>query len=147
MVEEVKLIKGEMMRIKDHHAYDIESLNFGKRPNGTLLPLQTHILSVDALVGFKDETKEIIDRLIGGSEELDIVSIVGMPGSGKTTLAKKVYASIQYHFHRCAWCIVSQTFNIKRMFLDILKGIGFSDDVSNKNEGDLAQRAYKSLKG
>ncbi|KAI5673906.1 hypothetical protein M9H77_14270 [Catharanthus roseus] len=152
VVEEVKLIKGEMKRINDQHVYDIEALNFGMSPNGTLLPLQAHIPlhahipSVDKLVGFKDEMKEIMDQLIGGSDELDIVSIVGMPGSGKTTLAKKVYGSIQHHFHRCAWCTVSQTFNSKRMFMDILKGVGSSGD-SNENEGDLAQRAYQSLKG
>lgn len=52
------------------------------------------------MVGFDDEARRITDHLLGGSRQLDIVSIVGMPGLGKTALAKKVYddPSITFHF-------------------------------------------------
>ncbi|KAL3534505.1 hypothetical protein ACH5RR_002966 [Cinchona calisaya] len=53
------------------------------------------------LVGFKGAEAEIIELLTGGSRQLKIVSIVGMPGLGKTTLANSVYKhpSINLHFH------------------------------------------------
>ncbi|KAI5670213.1 hypothetical protein M9H77_10577 [Catharanthus roseus] len=147
VVEEVKLTKGEVKRIEDQHFYDIKALNSGKSVS-TFLPLHSPSLLAGKVVGFNDEMKEMIDRLTGGLEELDILSIVGMPGAGKTTLAMKVYALVQRdHFHRHAWCTVSQTFNSKRMFLDILEGIGASDDLSNKKEEDLAEKVYKSLRG
>ncbi|RLN25497.1 disease resistance protein RPM1-like [Panicum miliaceum] len=51
----------------------------------------------DSLVGF-DEKVEDVSKLVmdaGSRTELKIVSIVGMAGSGKTTLAKAVYQRLQ----------------------------------------------------
>uniref|UniRef100_A0A1U7Y7Z9 Late blight resistance protein homolog R1B-16 n=2 Tax=Nicotiana sylvestris TaxID=4096 RepID=A0A1U7Y7Z9_NICSY len=43
------------------------------------------------IVGFKEETDLIISKLTSGPKMLDVISITGTPGSGKTTLAYKVY--------------------------------------------------------
>ncbi|XP_047259839.1 putative late blight resistance protein homolog R1A-10, partial [Capsicum annuum] len=43
------------------------------------------------IVGFKEETNWLISKLTSGPKDLDVISITGMPGSGKTTLAYKVY--------------------------------------------------------
>ncbi|KAK1316771.1 putative disease resistance protein [Acorus calamus] len=63
------------------------------------------------IVGFEDQEKRLVQRLIGqGDDELRVVSIVGMGGLGKTTLAKKVYANrdIQMRFECIVWVSVSQ---------------------------------------
>ncbi|KAF8661711.1 hypothetical protein HU200_056660 [Digitaria exilis] len=55
----------------------------------------------DSLVGF-DERVEDVSNLVmdgGSSTELKIVSIVGMAGSGKTTLANAVYHRLQAQGH------------------------------------------------
>ncbi|KAJ8556309.1 hypothetical protein K7X08_023067 [Anisodus acutangulus] len=41
-------------------------------------------------VGFKDVKETLRGKLVGGPHELDIISIVSMPGSGKTTLARMI---------------------------------------------------------
>ncbi|GAB4838621.1 hypothetical protein Ancab_028166 [Ancistrocladus abbreviatus] len=52
------------------------------------------------MVGLKDEADNITKKLTTGMQELDFVSIIGMGGLGKTTLAQKIYddAAICNHF-------------------------------------------------
>ncbi|XBH65909.1 hypothetical protein VPH35_119400 [Triticum aestivum] len=45
------------------------------------------------MIGFEDEYKETVDKLVHGEDMLNVVSIVSMGGAGKTTLARKVYTS------------------------------------------------------
>ena len=45
----------------------------------------------ETIVGFEEEVLIIKEQLTGVPKKLDVISIVGMPGIGKTTLAIKVY--------------------------------------------------------
>ncbi|CAI9109763.1 OLC1v1009658C1 [Oldenlandia corymbosa var. corymbosa] len=55
----------------------------------------------EVMVGLNDQKAEIVDRLTRGALRRNVVSIVGMPGIGKTTLARNVFSSpsVLYHFH------------------------------------------------
>ncbi|CAI9095162.1 OLC1v1031041C1 [Oldenlandia corymbosa var. corymbosa] len=102
------------------------------------------------IVGLDDEAEKIVDRLTRGPKQLDIVSIVGMAGLGKTNLAKKVFRhSIVHHFHARSWSIVSQVYNKTSLLLEILRGLGWQSDEEDlkKNGDDSAQILYKFLKG
>ncbi|XP_027177737.1 putative late blight resistance protein homolog R1B-17 [Coffea eugenioides] len=102
-------------------------------------------------VGLEDELETIIDRLVRGTMQLDIVPVVGMPGLGKTTLANSVYChrSVDSHFHIRAWCCVSRVYSKKSLLLQILHNPAFEifDQSLEINEDDLAENLYKLLKG
>ncbi|CAI9115855.1 OLC1v1016862C4 [Oldenlandia corymbosa var. corymbosa] len=107
--------------------------------------------SNDRVVGLDDEAKIIIDRLTRGTKQLDVVSIVGMAGLGKTSLAKKVYhhSHISHHFQVRSWVTVSQEYNTKSLLIGILSGLdqNSTGEYINMREDDLAERLRKWLKG
>ncbi|KAH0678126.1 hypothetical protein KY284_019211 [Solanum tuberosum] len=66
-------------------------------------------LENDAVVGFDDEANKVIKRLVEGTmESVDIIPVVGMPGLGKTTLARKIYndSKLTYEFYSIVWVYV-----------------------------------------
>ncbi|KAI5659176.1 hypothetical protein M9H77_27969 [Catharanthus roseus] len=106
----------------------------------------------NVMVGFTEDADRIIESLTGGLPHLDIVAIVGMPGQGKTTLAKNLYheSRVRIHFQKYAWSCVSQTYKIKEILFDILNQVNPStrgDDISSKSHEDLAEMLYRCLKG
>lgn len=62
-------------------------------------------ISAKNIVGFKDEAETLISSLMEEKEDLDVISITGMPGIGKTTLAWKIYQDerIRDEFPTCIW--------------------------------------------
>ena len=73
------------------------------------------------VVGF-DSPRDTLERwLKEGREKLTVVSVVGMGGSGKTTLAKKVFDKVQTHFTRHVWITVSQSYTIEGLLLKFLE--------------------------
>ncbi|CAN6312457.1 unnamed protein product [Urochloa humidicola] len=77
------------------------------------------------VVGFEKEQQEIVEKLIEKDNKLSVVSIVGMGGAGKTTLARKVCTSekSKHHFDTIAWVTVSQKFKGIDLLKDIMKQI------------------------
>uniref|UniRef100_A0ACD5WK49 Uncharacterized protein n=1 Tax=Avena sativa TaxID=4498 RepID=A0ACD5WK49_AVESA len=84
------------------------------------------------IVGFEDEHKEIVDRLVSSENMLTAVSLVAMGGARKTTLARKVYTSstVRQHFQAIAWVTVSQKFKGIHLLNNIMKQMIETSDGS-----------------
>ncbi|TMW96335.1 hypothetical protein EJD97_007534 [Solanum chilense] len=102
-------------------------------------------------IGFEDEFKKLIDRLTGGFNGLDIISICGMPGAGKTTLANRLYSYdlVVYHFHIRAYCHVSPVYSKRGIILSLLATLLVPIDENSllsKRTSTLEDSLYKILR-
>ncbi|KAL3833232.1 hypothetical protein ACJIZ3_007968 [Penstemon smallii] len=144
-IERMKLIKTDVLEIIEKKSMDKKvSEDRNHVVSQSVLP------TTDVVIGFEDEMKLLKERLVSDLKELDVVSITGMPGLGKTTLAKKVFEDplIASHFQLRAWCCVSQEYNKKDMLLNILCSVlELNDLIRRKSAEDLSVILHKQLTG
>ncbi|XP_022870595.1 putative late blight resistance protein homolog R1A-3 isoform X2 [Olea europaea var. sylvestris] len=151
LIDKIQLITMAIEKMKNN--VDISRMSiFSKHPHEHVDPQseESPILE-DFVVGFDNVTIEIVEQLARGIEKLQIISIFGMPGLGKTTLANKLYNHryVLYHFHNRAWCAVSQIYNKKNVLIEILSSMSNNkrDTYMKKEENSLVDDLYKNLKG
>ncbi|KAF2319463.1 hypothetical protein GH714_016076 [Hevea brasiliensis] len=96
---------------------------------------QTHSSLPLVVVGREDDKKKIIDFLLSSSygENVSIISIVGVGGLGKTTLAQLAYNDVRVksYFELKMWVCISENFDVKivvEKILESLDGIEFLPD-------------------
>ncbi|XP_058112956.1 putative disease resistance protein At1g50180 isoform X2 [Magnolia sinica] len=102
------------------------------------------------VVGIEDETNTLVERLIERDARLAVISITGMGGIGKTTLAKKVYNNIHVKnsFDFQAWVYVSQEYRVQELLLTIINCFTFlpRDEMERMTEEDLRRKLTDYLK-
>ncbi|PHU13488.1 hypothetical protein BC332_14693 [Capsicum chinense] len=100
------------------------------------------------IVGFEEDTDWIISKLTSGPKDLDVISITGMPSSGKTTLAYKVYnyKSVARRFDINAWCIVGQEYDKRKLLEKVYNQVTGADSKLSENI-DVADELRRHLFG
>ncbi|KAB2095771.1 hypothetical protein ES319_A01G062700v1, partial [Gossypium barbadense] len=94
-----------------------------------------HIVD-DNVVGLHDDIKKLVSILVDEESGCKVVSICGMGGLGKTTLAKKIYrhSHVISHFNCLVWVYISQQFQKIRVWKDILSSLQIVNNTDKDEE-------------
>ncbi|XP_027099140.1 putative late blight resistance protein homolog R1A-3 [Coffea arabica] len=106
----------------------------------------------EEVVGFDDEATAVLDRLTGEQKqlELEVISLVGMAGIGKTTFAKRLYndSRVLHHFHVRAWTRGPQLNEEMNALHDLLTCVTNDNDSLHKMyPHEMGEKLHKLLKG
>ncbi|KAL2484753.1 Disease resistance protein (CC-NBS-LRR class) family [Abeliophyllum distichum] len=135
-------IRAKVKDIYDNKKFGFEAIQDGEGSTKTTKEKKAPIVEEDNVVGFEDEAEKVTNLLTGGSDELEVISIIGMPGLGKTTLAKMIYRDpkIEYEFYNRAWVYVSQEYSRKEVFLNIWSHFAKpSEDMYKMTDENIAK--------
>ncbi|XXG52668.1 hypothetical protein AAC387_Pa03g0932 [Persea americana] len=114
---------------------------------------ETHSFVHKSLVFERDEEKEeivnwLLSNQAGDHENVSVISIVGIGGIGKTTLAKLVFNHelVQNHFEPRMWICVSYDFGIIRLGNEIIEP-ATRHNRSLSNVEELQRHLVETLSG
>ncbi|MED6110197.1 hypothetical protein PIB30_040684 [Stylosanthes scabra] len=101
------------------------------------------------VVGLEKDFLEVMNQLKDKDSPGNVVSVVGMGGSGKTTLAQKVYNSNEARklFPCRAWATISQKPILSQVFRNLLNCLEPNSTHENSSEEELKKKVRKYLNG
>ncbi|OIT38913.1 PREDICTED: disease resistance protein RPH8A-like [Nicotiana attenuata] len=79
------------------------------------------------VVGLDKDCQSLEAKLLDAHLRYAVVSIVGMPGLGKTTLGKRIYRRLQGNFECSALVYISQEPRMRELLLSIARQVGLPE--------------------
>ncbi|PHT60373.1 hypothetical protein CQW23_02736 [Capsicum baccatum] len=165
VVTRINTIKNEVMEIVSGFStssHDMDDHRFLESAGDFLINSTTYRsnrmlqhMEGDIVQGLDEDLEIIVRRLTEPLSDLDIITITGMGGIGKTTLARKAHdhLKIRYHFDIRVWVTISQVYGSRNVLLEALRciskqtNIDIGKDCDKKNDNELADLVQKKLKG
>ncbi|XP_031102328.1 putative late blight resistance protein homolog R1A-4 [Ipomoea triloba] len=157
VVKDFECVEVQIRDLPMRHTASIDDAS--SSPSSSTPPcLQLHNVSSNydlenTMFGIEGGDEKIKRMLIQTSlsTQLQVVSISGLRGTGKTTLAKKVYEdpSIVSHFDIQAWTIEGGVHSLRDIQIHILSCIVSltKEEISKQNDEQLAEQLRKLLRG
>ncbi|XXG55020.1 hypothetical protein AAC387_Pa03g2758 [Persea americana] len=98
------------------------------------------------IIGMQESMITLQEQLINEEARCCVISIVGMGGSGKTTLPKKVYHDVKENFDCHAFIYLSQQYGIRDVLIRIIECVmSLSRDEREKSNEYLTERLRDHL--
>ncbi|KAI3463680.1 hypothetical protein Pfo_020343 [Paulownia fortunei] len=137
-------IEKELLKIKDKKGMEnLQSKNSTVATSSRPLPS-----GKNTTVGFDKHLIQIMRALSTNESNRQIISIVGMGGIGKTTLATNIYNNpfIVEHFYIRAWITISQEYTVRKLLLGLLHQIDNADpNEQERSDDQLGELLHKQL--
>ncbi|KAJ4980077.1 hypothetical protein NE237_010857 [Protea cynaroides] len=155
--EKIQVIKGKLKKHFEHRTnYEIRQFEEGQ----SQISVQAHQLEASnspnvEVVGFQKEAEELAKLLTKQDlhGQLRVVSITGMGGLGKTTLARKIYErdDVRRHFNCQAWIYISKEYKFKDVLHKIIEQVMMPTEEERvkllpMEEGDLEKKLFDFLR-
>ncbi|KAI5348214.1 hypothetical protein L3X38_001101 [Prunus dulcis] len=159
-----KKIENITTRISDLRSslqkYNIKELTTDRDGGGGESSLQLHeklsrsysyVVERD-VVGLESNVEELVMHLVKDENRHRVVSIWGMGGLGKTTLARQLYhdKKVRQHFHSFAWVCVSQRCQVRNVWEGILFGVISAtkeqkQEMKDMTDDEIAKKLFRVL--
>ncbi|KAJ6386624.1 hypothetical protein OIU78_016533, partial [Salix suchowensis] len=115
-------------------------------------PTSTHFFDESSVSGRDGEKKSVVSMLLAESsqeaQDVDVISLVGLGGIGKTTLAQLAFNDVEVttHFEKKIWVCVSKPFDEVRIAKAILEQLEGSTPTLVELQS-LLSRVSQSING
>ncbi|KAH0637496.1 hypothetical protein KY289_037411 [Solanum tuberosum] len=130
-IEKIKRRVADIDRVRT--TYNIMDTN----NNNDCIPLDQRRLFLHAdeteVIGLDDDFNKLQAKLLDHDLPYGVVSLVGMPGLGKTTLAKKLFRQVRDQFECSGLVYVSQQPRAGEILTDIAKQVGLTEEERKEN--------------
>ncbi|RWR84258.1 Disease resistance protein [Cinnamomum micranthum f. kanehirae] len=156
VAKQIEQIKQKISDISRRRSdYGIRDVNEGRQEaSSSIRDLRQRrqffaILEEPEVVGQQEEISTLKKQLINGEQRRSVISIFGMGGLGKTTLARQVYHDVKNDFDCHAFICLSQQYEMKDVLIHLITcAMGkLGGEIENLPIEELGMRLREHLKG